>query len=156
MISPYKVKELVKSSYRLELPHIMKIYDVFHLSLLWKVANDLLSSQQNSPLLPTVVNNKEEWKVNNILDAKYDRGSKKVLFWVKWKEYDNNKAWYDATNFNYTKEIVNNFYKQNLTKSQWENNLLTQWEVTLIPSMEINQKMMSQAQKCHMHKSGKY
>ena len=34
MIGPYKVKELVGSSYRLDLPHTMKIHDVFHLNML--------------------------------------------------------------------------------------------------------------------------
>ena len=34
MISLYKVKELVGLSYQLELPHIMKIHDIFHLNLL--------------------------------------------------------------------------------------------------------------------------
>ena len=34
MIGPYKVKKLVESSYQLELPHTMKIHDVFHPNLL--------------------------------------------------------------------------------------------------------------------------
>ena len=79
MIGPYKVKELVESSYQLELPHTMKIHDVFHSNLLQKVANNPLSSQRNSPLPPTVVDNEKEWKVNNILDVKRGR-SKKVVF----------------------------------------------------------------------------
>ena len=60
MIGPYKVKELVKSSYWLDLPHIMKIYDVFHPNLLWKAAIDPLLSQQNSSLPPIVMNDKEK------------------------------------------------------------------------------------------------
>ena len=60
MIDPYKVKKLVGSSYQLELPHTMKIHDIFHPNLLQKMVNNPLSSQQNSPSPPTVVNNKEE------------------------------------------------------------------------------------------------
>ena len=83
MIGPYKVKELVKSSYQLYLSHTMKIYNIFHLNLLWKAAIDLLPSQQNSLSPPTIVNNEKEWEVDNILDAKRDRGGKKMLFQVK-------------------------------------------------------------------------
>ena len=115
-IGLFKIKKLVGLSYQLELPHIMKIHNVFHSNLLWKTANDPLPSQRNSSLPPTVMNNEEKWKVNNILDAKRDRSNKKVLFWMKWKGYDNDKAWYDTTNFDHAQDIVNDFYKQNLTK----------------------------------------
>ena len=80
MIGPYKVKELIELFYQLDLPHIMKICDVFHPNLLQKVATDPLSSQQNSPPQPTVIKNKEKWEINNILDVKQGRGGKKVLF----------------------------------------------------------------------------
>ena len=44
MIGPYKIKKLVRLFYQLELPHIMKVYDVFYPNLLWKAAtNSLLS-----------------------------------------------------------------------------------------------------------------
>ena len=83
MIGPYKVKELVKLSYWLELLHTIKIHDVFHPNLLQKAATDLLPGQQNSSPSPTVVDDEERWEVDNILDAKRGRGGKKVLFWVK-------------------------------------------------------------------------
>ena len=60
IISSYKIKEFVRSSYQLELPHTMKIHDVFHPNLLWKTATNTLPDQCNSLPPPTVVNNKEE------------------------------------------------------------------------------------------------
>ena len=60
MIGPYKVKELIRSSYQLELLHTIKIHDIFHPNLLWKAATNPLPGQHNSPPPPTVVNNKEE------------------------------------------------------------------------------------------------
>ena len=59
-IDPFKIKKLVGSSYQLELPYTMKIYDIFHPNLLWKAANNSLPGQQNSSPPPTVVNNKEK------------------------------------------------------------------------------------------------
>ena len=79
-IGPFKIKKLVGLLYQLELPHTMKIHNIFHPNLLCKAATDPLPGQQNSPPPPTVVDNKEEWEVNDILDAKQGRGSKKVLF----------------------------------------------------------------------------
>ena len=82
-ISPFKIKKLVGLSYQLKLSYIMKIYNVFHPNLLWKVVNNPLPGQQNSPPPLTVVNNKEKWEVDNILDVKRGKGGKKMLFWVK-------------------------------------------------------------------------
>ena len=59
-IGLFKIKKLVGSLYQLELPYTMKIHNVFHPNLLQKAANNSLSGQQNIPLLPTVVNNKEK------------------------------------------------------------------------------------------------
>ena len=116
MIGSYKVKKLVKLSYRLELPHTMKIHNVFHPNLLWKEATDHLFGQQNSPPSPTVIDDEKEWEVNNILDIKQSRGSKKVLYCVNQKGYNDDKAWYNAINFDYAKDVVDDFYKQNSSK----------------------------------------
>ena len=57
----------------------MKIHDVFYPNLLRKAVDNLLPGQCNSPLSPTVVDDKKEWEVDNTLDAKRGRG-KKVVF----------------------------------------------------------------------------
>ena len=113
-IGPYKVTELVGSSYRLELPESMKIHDVFHPSLLRLAAKNPLPGQHNDPPPPVIVNDKEEWEVDNIIDAK--KYGRRILFRVKWKGYDEDKQWYPSTNFENALEIVDNFYNQNPSK----------------------------------------
>ena len=114
-IGPYKVKELVGLSYRLDLPTSMRIHDIFNLNLLQPAATNPLPGQHNSPLPLIVVNDEEEWEVDNILDTKHGRG-KKLLFQVKWKGYDKDKQWYPASDFDHMKKIINDFYKCHPTK----------------------------------------
>ena len=55
MIGPYKIKKPVKLLYQLNLPTSMKIHDMFHFSLLWKISIDPLPSQHNNSALPIIV-----------------------------------------------------------------------------------------------------
>lgn len=110
-IGPYWIKELVGSSYQLDLPASMRIHNVFHPSLLRRAAENPLRGQHNDPPPPVVVNDKEDWEVDNILDAK--KHGKQVLFQVKWKNYDEDKQWYPLANFENAPEIMDDFYKRN-------------------------------------------
>ena len=120
MVSPFKIKALVGSSCRLDLPTSMKIHNVFHPSLLRKASADPLPGQHNDPAPPVIVDDKEEWKVNDILDARKKGGRKgvggKIQFRVKWKRYDEDREWYNALGFGHAKEIVDDFYNRNPTK----------------------------------------
>ena len=109
----------------------MKIYDVFYPSLLQKASHDPLPGQHNDLVPPVIINDKEEWEVDNILDARRIDGRKirgksgrkvggKVQYRVKWKRYDENKEWYDAAGFEHSKELVEDFYKRNPTKPRQE------------------------------------
>ena len=70
MIGSYKIKKLVRSSYQLDLPTSMKIYDVFYSSLLRKTSIDPLLGQHIDSVPPVIVDDKEKSEVNNILDAR--------------------------------------------------------------------------------------
>ena len=102
----------------------MKIHDVFYPSLLQKVSADPLPGQHNDPAPPIIINDKEEWEVDDILDARRKGGRKvekrivgrKIQFRVKWKKYDEDKEWYNALGFKHSKDIVNDFYQRNPTK----------------------------------------
>ena len=51
---PFKVKDLMGSSYRLELPPTMRIHDVFHPKLLSLAATDPLPEQKNLDPMPII------------------------------------------------------------------------------------------------------
>ena len=76
MIGPYKIKQLVGSSCQLDLPTSMKIHDVFHPNLLQKTSTDLLPGQHNDPAPPLIIDDEEEWEVDDILDARRKGGRK--------------------------------------------------------------------------------
>ena len=113
-ISPYRITELVGSSYRLDLPASIRIHNVFYPSLLRAAAEDPLPGQHNNPPPPVVVSDEEEWEVDDILNAK--RHGRRVLFRVKWKGYDENKQWYPSANFDNAPKIVEKFYRRHPTK----------------------------------------
>ena len=124
MIGPYKIKQLVRLSCQLDLSISIKIHDIFHLSLLWKATNNPLPDQHNNSAPPVIINDKEEWKINDILNAR-KKGEKKVekkvvgkkiQYHVKWKRYNENKEWYNASGFEHAKKIIDDFYKRNPTK----------------------------------------
>ena len=143
MVGPFRIKALVGSLCWLELPTSMKSHDVFHHSLLWKASANPLPGQHNNPALPVVVDDEEEWEVDDILDAR--KRGKKVQFCVKWKGYNEDKTWYDASGFEHSKKLVDNFYICNPTKPrqvEWRQQgriALSAWEATAISELLTRQ-----------------
>ena len=76
MIGPYKVKQLVRLSCQLNLPISIKIHNIFHSNLLQKTSTNPFFGQHNYPAPLVIVDNKEKWKVYDILDARRKRKKK--------------------------------------------------------------------------------
>ena len=53
----------------LQLPQSMKIYNVFYFNLFWKALIDPLTNQVNKLSSLIIINNKQEWEVEDIFDA---------------------------------------------------------------------------------------
>ena len=70
MIGPFEVIGKKGISLELQLPQAMKIHNVFHPNLLQKASTDPLTGQVNKPAPPVIINNEEEWEVEDILNAK--------------------------------------------------------------------------------------
>ena len=74
MIRSFEVIKNKEIFVKLQLPQSMKIHNVFHPNLLHKASIDLLSNQVNELPSLVTINNKEEWEVEEIHNARSHRG----------------------------------------------------------------------------------
>ena len=63
-----------------------------------------------------IINNKEEWEVEDILDGRSHWG--KIQYWVKWIGWDEDWEWYNASGFNNSLKIIEDFYTRYPNKPQ--------------------------------------
>ena len=69
MLNSFQIINLVDSFYKLKLLETMCIHDVFHSELLRLIVNDSLSDQKNESLKSIVINDEDEWKIDDILNS---------------------------------------------------------------------------------------
>ncbi len=110
MLDSFTNLGLVGSSYKLELPESMRVHDVFHPDLLRSAADDPLPGQKNESSGPIVVNDEDEWEIDDILNSR--RYRRRLQYRVKWNGYDNDLNWYnaDGDEFMNAQEIVDDFH----------------------------------------------
>jgi hypothetical protein len=84
---PFKISQKVSThAYRLKLPSSLRgIHDVFHVSLLEKVAHDPFPQRRPDPAPPIEIEGKLEYEVDSILDSRRRRN--KVRYLVHWEGY---------------------------------------------------------------------
>ncbi len=94
MLDSFQIIDFVDSFYKLKLLETMHIHDVFHSELLRLVFNDSLSDQKNESSRSIVINDEDEWKIDDILNSR--RYQRRLQYQVKWKSYNNDLNWYNA------------------------------------------------------------
>jgi hypothetical protein len=111
MLDSFEITDFVDFFYKLKLSDTMRIHDVFHSELLCSVVDDSLSDQKNEFSRSIVINDEDEWKIDDILNFRQYR--------VKWKNYDNDLNWYNADNdeFMNAQEMIDNFHIKYSTKA---------------------------------------
>ena len=105
-LGPFKIeKKIGKLSYRLKLPHKMRIYPVFHVSLLEK-------ANQNAEQYRTEVEaDEKEYEVERILGKQEISG--KVHYLVKWKGYPTEEnTWEPMEHLHNARKAVNRYQQQ--------------------------------------------
>ncbi len=118
MLDSFTNLDFVDSSYKLKLSEFMHVHDVFHSDLLRSVVDDLLSDQKNEFSDSIVINDEDEWEINDILNSRwYWRW---LQYKVKWNDYDNDLNWYNADDdkFMNAQKIIDDFHIWYLNKSR--------------------------------------
>ncbi len=110
ILDSFQIIESVDSFYKLKLSETMHIHDVFHSELLRSAVNNSLSSQKNESSKSIVINDEDEWKIDDILN--FQRYRRWLQYWVKWKSYDNDLNWYNADDdeFMNAQEMIDDFH----------------------------------------------
>ncbi len=117
MLDSFINLDLVDSSYKLKLSESMHVHDVFHSNLLRSVVDDLLSDQKNEFSDLIVINDEDEWEIDDILNS---RRYWRLQYRVKWNDYDNDLNWYNADDdeFMNAQKIIDDFHIWYLNKSR--------------------------------------
>ncbi len=110
MLNLFQIINFVNSFYKLKLSETMYIHDVFHSELLHSIIDDFLSDQKNKSSKSIIINNEDEWKIDNILN--FQQYWRQLQYWVKWKSYDNDFNWYNADDdkFMNAQEMIDDFH----------------------------------------------
>ena len=100
------------AAFQLELPRTMLIHDVFHANLLRKAVTDPLLGQKQTPSPLIVMNDQDEWEVNEIQNSRHFERGKWLQYQVKWHNWDKDLKWYnaDSEEFENCKELTQEYH----------------------------------------------
>ncbi|KAF8697266.1 hypothetical protein RHS03_07783, partial [Rhizoctonia solani] len=115
-LGPFEATERISShAYRLKLPESLKIHNVFYMGLLSKSHKSPSQPFPEQPP-PKTIEGEEEYKVEQILDSKRQRG--KWLYLIKWRGYGpEDNSWEPEELLEHSQEEIQRFNKSQLRKA---------------------------------------
>ncbi|SGY45721.1 BQ5605_C001g00329 [Microbotryum silenes-dioicae] len=122
-LGPFRIQRIISpAAFKLELPASMKIHPVFHVSLLEPYqANSLASRCSNPPPPPEIINGEEEYQVEQILDSRNNRRSRRLEYFVDWTGYGpQDRQWVSAADFDDDGSLVIEFHTRHPHKPGFE------------------------------------
>jgi hypothetical protein len=111
---PFSIKKVLSPiTYQLTLPKTWKIHDVFHVDLLTPyIETDFHGPNYTRPP-PDLINDEEEYEVEQVLSSRHHGRGRKVQYLVKWKGYpDSDNEWVNWEDMN-VEQALEDFRKQN-------------------------------------------
>jgi hypothetical protein len=111
-LGPFKIIQAIGNrAFKLELPPSMKIYPVFHVSLLELHQPDRIPGREPEPLPPVIINQKEEYEVEQIIDSRLHRN--KLQYLVHWKGYTvMDRTWEPQSNLTNCQNLIEQFHQE--------------------------------------------
>ena len=115
-LGPFEIIERIGlQAYRLRLPESMKIHPVFHVSLLEPCHENTLPNHVQPPPHPVIIDNRNEWEVEEILDSRIFR--RHLQYKVRWKGYSNsNDSWEPLEPLEHSLDLLHEFHTRYPTK----------------------------------------
>jgi hypothetical protein len=107
---PYWINKKISAvTYQLDLPPSMKIHNVFHIDLLLPYKEmEAYGTPYTCP--PLVIEKEEEYKVENVLNVRCNKRSRRLEYLVHWKGYPHSDdSWVTQKDF-HAPELLEQFY----------------------------------------------
>jgi hypothetical protein len=113
-VGPYKIIEQISPvNFRLDLPERLKIFPIFHVELLKPKVQSKIPGRTQSPPPPEMIDDNEEWEVDEILDSKGDprRRRDAVRYLVQWLGHDE-PTWEPISYLTNAMERLHSFHRR--------------------------------------------
>ena len=107
---PFRIsKDIGSEAFQLELPEEWMIHNVFNKNLLTQYVELKFKRQHKKPApLPTIINEEEEYKVEEV--RKHRKRGRGMQYLVHWKGYrDKHDQWIAETGLPYAKEAIEDY-----------------------------------------------